>query len=134
MLPISPLPYPTLPYPTLSHYTYTYTYINTGTKLETTRDITFDASAADLKEILEEDLSVGSVFVSRSNVDVYDGGYEWLVTFQGLPGSRHVPLFTSDTTKLVGTCLRPFLPVPPFSLFLLSYFALSLFLSLFLLL
>ena len=53
-----------------------------GSTRERTRDIPYDATAAELEVILEADLSVGNVLVSRSNVDAYDGGYQWLVTFQ----------------------------------------------------
>lgn len=68
---------------------------------QSTRDIMFDSTAAELEAILESDLSVGNVLVSRSRQDVYDGGYQWLVTFQDQ--ALNVPLFEPDTTKLVGS-------------------------------
>ena len=61
----------------------------------------FDSTASELEEILERDLDVGNVLVSHSNVDLYSGGYSWLVTFQDL--TETVDLFVPDVTGLVGT-------------------------------
>jgi hypothetical protein len=72
-----------------------------GKVRQTTRDISHATTAAEMEEILEKDLSIGRVIVSRSNVDVYCNGYQWLVTFQEQTG--RVPLFEADTSNLAGT-------------------------------
>lgn len=66
-----------------------------------TRPIPHDATALDMKKILQADLPIGEILVSRSNVDVYNGGYSWLITFTGL--DSEINLFTSDVSKLKGT-------------------------------
>ena len=69
------------------------------------RAIPYNCSAALMKNILEEDLSTGSLLVSRTSEDVYNGGYIWTVTFLATT-TRSVPLFTADTTFLTGTNAR----------------------------
>lgn len=66
----------------------------------TTRFILHDASAAVMRDILEADLPTGPLLVTRSRVDVYDGGYAWSITF--LDYDAPVPLFQTDTAKLIG--------------------------------
>jgi hypothetical protein len=66
-----------------------------------TRPIPVDISATKLKYILEEDLQTNKITVTRSFVDVYDGGYEWDITF--LRYRRRVESFVPDTSLLTGT-------------------------------
>jgi hypothetical protein len=53
-----------------------------------------------MKSILENDLQTGNLIVSRSNMDVYNNGYAWTVTFVGQTGN--VNLMESDGTSLLG--------------------------------
>lgn len=72
-----------------------------GLTMQTSREIPHDASAAVLQNILEEDLNTGSLLVSRSSVDAFDGGYSWSITF--LEGSTNVNLFEADVSSLTGS-------------------------------
>ena len=68
----------------------------------TTRPIPFDAPAQKMKQILEEDMpSLGKVLVTRTNVNAFDGGYNWTVTF--VDHTSHVHIFDFDTQELTGT-------------------------------
>jgi hypothetical protein len=66
----------------------------------TTRFIMHDTTADALRQILEADLRTGPLLVTRSRVDVYDGGYSWSITF--LDYDVQVPLFEPDITLLTG--------------------------------
>jgi hypothetical protein len=66
-----------------------------------TREIAYDSTAAEMKDILEADLQCGALLVSRSDEDVYDGGYAWSITFTGQ--TERVPILEADTTNLVGS-------------------------------
>eukprot|EP00981_Chlorochromonas_danica_P010183 scaffold3051_cov167-Ochromonas_danica.AAC.42 len=66
-----------------------------------TGPIPYNARAIDVKTILERDLPIGEVMVSRSEVDVYDGGYEWLITFMTYP--HFVNTFVADSSRLTGS-------------------------------
>ena len=65
------------------------------------RDIPVDTTALEMKLILETDLQTGAVLVSRSEVDVYDNGYSWLITF--VEQTDPVSTLFADTTMLTGT-------------------------------
>ncbi|RYH30929.1 hypothetical protein EON65_03875 [archaeon] len=65
------------------------------------RQIPYNALDVDLKYILEADFPVGELIVTRSRVDPYDGGYEWLVTFMRYP--YEASLFSVDISTLSGT-------------------------------
>jgi hypothetical protein len=66
-----------------------------------TRSIPSGASANLMKTIIEQDLQTGTVLVSRSNMDMYDKGYAWSITFVG--AIEAVPLFSADSSDLFGT-------------------------------
>jgi len=66
-----------------------------------TRDIPVNATALEMKTILENDLSTGNLLVSRSDVDEYDNGYSWLITFAGQ--TNEVSILYADTLLLTGT-------------------------------
>lgn len=82
---------------------------------KTTRSIPHDVTAANLGVIIEHDLQSGQVLVSRSDVDIYNGGYIWMVTFlgrsvQGIDVALPIPEFSgllgpnaSATTKWIFT-------------------------------
>ena len=81
------------------------TYNTTGAYVPTrTRQIPHDVSAVDMEQILQNDLGCGDVIVSRSNKDVYNNGYSWMITFLGQ--KQDVPLFQADSTLLTGTGAR----------------------------
>ncbi len=69
--------------------------------LFTSRPIPFNVSATSLKRILEDDLRTEKLLVSRSDVDVYNGGYIWSVTF--LRYRQDVDNFITDSSLLLGT-------------------------------
>lgn len=70
----------------------------------TTRAIPYNAAAQTMKAILQTDLPpIGNILVSRSNMDVFNGGYSWLVTFLSSDSDNVATLFQSDTTALKGT-------------------------------
>jgi hypothetical protein len=54
-----------------------------------------------MKAILEADLQKGALLVSRSNVDVFDNGYSWLITF--VEQTDTVSTLFADTMLLTGT-------------------------------
>jgi hypothetical protein len=66
-----------------------------------TRPIAHNISAAKLKTILQDDLHTGPLRVWRSEMDAYDGGYMWKITF--VSRDMDVPLFESDIRLLTGT-------------------------------
>ena len=63
-------------------------------------NISFDASAADFENVLENSLSTGSVDVIRTGPGV-NGEYAWTVSFVGMAGD--VPALTGAKTFLTGT-------------------------------
>jgi hypothetical protein len=65
------------------------------------RPIRYDVSATHLQNILEEDLHTDKLLVSRSNVDIYNGGYLWSITFMRFRGQ--VDNFLTDGSALTGT-------------------------------
>lgn len=65
-----------------------------------TRDIKYDTTAAQMKSILENDLQTGDLLVSRSNIDVYNNGYAWTITFVGK--TQQINIMDSDATSLLG--------------------------------
>ena len=65
------------------------------------RDISFDTTALQMKAILEQDLGCIGLLVSRSDIDVYDNGFSWLITFAGQ--TDDVSILLADTTLLTGT-------------------------------
>jgi len=69
-----------------------------------TRPIAHDASAADLEAIMEADLNCGNVLVSRSEKDIYNNGYSWMITF--MAQKEAVPLLQADASLLTGTEAR----------------------------
>jgi hypothetical protein len=81
-----------------------------------TRAIPYDIVAADLKILLEQDLFTGELIVSRSNMDVYDKGFAWTITFLGQ--KQPLPPFVGDPSNLNGVnatvtvnLLNPYPPV-----------------------
>lgn len=74
---------------------------DTGTwYTRTTREIGYATTADQMKIILENDLHTGTLIVSRSNVDVYNNGYAWTITF--VDQTNQVNIMDSDTTSLLG--------------------------------
>ena len=70
----------------------------------TTRAIPYNAAPQTMKYILETDLPpIGELLVSRSNMDAYNGGYSWLITFLSSDSDSPVNLFQTDTILLRGT-------------------------------
>jgi hypothetical protein len=70
----------------------------------TTRSIPYNVPAYTMKHILETDLEgIGRLLVSRSNVDSFDGGYSWLVTFLSSDQDKVAHVFEADTTFLTGS-------------------------------
>lgn len=69
----------------------------------TTRVIPHDASALVMKRILQEDLQTGALRVSRSKVDVNNGGYIWTVTFMSDVSFPIANLEFVDDGYLTGT-------------------------------
>ena len=84
----------------------------------TTRYMDKDIRALDFRRILENDLKTGPLLVTRSNMDIYDGGYAWTVTFLT---RSHVPtnnfeavddgLLTGTNAKIECTVLNPTPPI-----------------------
>lgn len=75
-----------------------------------TRPIESDASAADMRRILQEDLNVGDITVRR-HYPTAQQGYRWFVTFHDKPELRHscdvdYPLFTPFSDELTGDGAR----------------------------
>ena len=69
-----------------------------------TRAIPYNAAAQTMKYILEADLPrIGKLLVSRSNMDAYNGGYSWMITFLSSDSDSPVDLFQTDTSSLSGT-------------------------------
>lgn len=66
-----------------------------------TRNIAFDTTALQMKAILEQDLGCIGLLVSRSEVDIYDNGFSWLITFAGQ--TDDVSIFLADASLLTGT-------------------------------
>ena len=69
----------------------------------TTRPIKKDESDYQLRLILENDLKTGPLSVTRSFVDVYDGGYVWTITFLTDPIMPISPLEPINDGRLTGT-------------------------------
>lgn len=75
-----------------------------GFILRTTRVISHDVTAAELEQIIEEDLYTGDVIVTRAPVDIYNGGYIWYITFVNYLGDgENLPLMEADISLLTGT-------------------------------
>lgn len=89
---------------------------STTGKIFTTRPIMHDISAPELRHTILEDFPVGGdLLISRSNIDVYNGGYSWQITFSGLTGD--VPILSSNPDQLSGTnatVMIEYLSAPPF--------------------
>ena len=72
-----------------------------------TRPIAASASAGELAYILQADLNTGPLLVSRSNANLFDGGYVWSVTFLSMDifanGYNFVPQLSGDGSALTGT-------------------------------
>ena len=81
----------------------------------TSRYIRYDTTAPEMVNILQNDLLTGSVLVSRSNVDVYNRGYVWSITF--VDKVMDVPLLQADYSELTGTnasvVIQLINPTPP---------------------
>eukprot|EP01034_Spumella_vulgaris_P023126 gene23126-29319_t len=76
------------------------TSITDSSATYTTQAIPHDISAPRLRALLENDLpGIGSLLVSRTLIDRYDGGFAWRVTFAGLDSTK-VNLFQADNTLL----------------------------------
>ena len=69
-----------------------------------TREISYTTTAADMKAILEADLSTGDIIVSRSNQDAYNRGYEWRISFMEIDDTVNLPI--ADANTLTGTNAR----------------------------
>ena len=66
---------------------------------QTTADIDFDASEAELREALERLTTIGSVEVTRSAVDDQHG-YEWTIEFTSDMNDGDVDILVADTSSL----------------------------------
>jgi hypothetical protein len=87
-------------------------------KQRTTRLMDKDIRALDFRRVLESDLLTGPLLVTRSNMDIYDGGYAWTVTFltrSHVPTSNfeHVKddLLTGTNPKVECTVINPTPPI-----------------------
>lgn len=91
-------------------------FVGSATK-EWTRSIPYDATATEMQVILEEDLSMRGILISRLVTDSYIRAYAWYVTFID-QGDVDIPLFQYDTTELGGTDAQILVsyqnPNPPF--------------------
>ena len=66
---------------------------------QTTADIDFDASEAEMREALERLTTIGSVEVTRSAVDDQHG-YEWTIEFTSDMNDGDIDILVADTTSL----------------------------------
>ena len=84
----------------------------------TTRYMDKNIPALDFRRVLESDLKTGPLLVTRSNMDVYDGGYAWTVTFltrSHVATSNLEPvedgLLTGTNPRIVCTIVNPTPPI-----------------------
>lgn len=68
-----------------------------------TRYIKKDETDYNLRLILEHDLKTGPLSVTRSLIDVYDGGYIWTITFLSDPVGTISPIEAINDGRLTGT-------------------------------